>query len=162
MGNYNQVFYTDFYTDFRWIKELPESKIKTSEKNIKEKQQIYIPLPLSLSYNLEQKLFILQKKKIESDENFDLINNIYKEKDQIFYRIKYPINDKIIYRKKRLNRNPFKPIASKRTNTLNELKIFFFENIFQDFDIDIDDPFIVKFCHHVSLLHIKIINIFFN
>ena len=156
MGNYNQVF----YTDFRWIKELPESKIKTSEKNIKEKQQIYIPLPLSLSYNLEQKLFILQKKKIESDENFDLINNIYKEKNQIFYRIKYPINDKIIYRKKRLNRNPFKPIASKRTNTLNELKIFFFENIFQDFDIDIDDPFIVKFCHHVSLLHIKIINIF--
>ena len=122
MGNYNKVY----YTDYRWIKELSEYQNKTPEKNNKEKQQIYIPLPLLLSYNLEQKVFILQKNKKESDENFDLINNTYKEGNQIFYRKKYPINDKIIYRKKRLNRNPFKSIASKRMNTLNELKIFFF------------------------------------
>ena len=156
MGNYNKVF----YTDFRWIKELPENQNKTQEKNIKEKLKIYIPLTLLQSYNLEQKLFTLQKNNIESDENFDLVNNIYKEGDQIYYRIKYPINDKIIYRKKRLNRNPFKQIASKRMNTLNELKILFFENIFKDFEIDVDDPFVIKFCNHVSLLHTKIINIF--
>jgi Ran GTPase-activating protein (RanGAP) involved in mRNA processing and transport len=154
MGNYNQVY----YTDYRWIKQITEESNKAIEKNKEENLIYYIPLPLIQSYLIEQKLYEVQKKNIK-DENFDLINQTYKENNQIYYRTKFPITDKLIFRKVRLNRNPFKPIALNRTNTLNELKIFYYENIFQDFEIDIEDAFIVKFCHHISLCHSKIIHL---
>ena len=152
MGNYNEIY----FTDYRWIKKLPEEENKNEEETNLE---IYIPIPLSESYLLEEKLFNIKTKNIKDEdyENFDFSNLSYKTNDDIFYRNIIPISDKLILRKERINRNPFKAIGKKRMNVLNELKIFFFENLFQNFETDIEDNFIIKFSHHISLLHTKII-----
>ena len=106
---------------------------------------------------LEQELYNLINKK-EKNELFDLSNYSYKKnEEEIFYRNLTPISDKLIYRKERLSRNSFRKLGLKRFNFLNELRIFFYENLFEDFEIDIDDPFILKFTHHISLLHSNII-----
>ena len=41
MGNYNQVY----YTDYRWIKQITEESNKTLEKNKEENLKYFIPLP---------------------------------------------------------------------------------------------------------------------
>ena len=58
MGNYNQVY----YTDYRWIKQITEESNKTLEKNKEENLKYFIPLPLIQSYLIEQKLYKIQKK----------------------------------------------------------------------------------------------------
>ena len=151
MGNYNEIY----YTDYRWIKKLTEEENKNEEDS---NLDIYIPIPLFESYLLEEKLFNIKIKKANEDkENFDFSNLSYKKDKDIFYRYNSPITDKLILRKERINRNPFKIVGKKRMNVLNELKIFFYENLFQNFETDIEDLFMIKFCHHISLLHTKII-----
>ena len=151
MGNYNEIY----YTDYRWIKKLPEEENKNEEDS---NLDIYIPIPLFESYLLEEKLFNIKIKKANEDkENFDFSNLSYKKDKDIVYRYNSPITDKLILRKERINRNPFKIVGKKRMNVLNELKIFFYENLFQNFETDIEDLFMIKFCHHISLLHTKII-----
>ena len=50
MGNYNEIY----FTDYRWIKKLPEEENKNEEETNLE---IYIPIPLSESYSiLKQKI----------------------------------------------------------------------------------------------------------
>ena len=158
MGNYNE----SDYTDFRWIQKVKEEKLENSQETI----IFYSPVPLNRVSSIERDLLRYVKTKstsvLNEDAQFDIENESYTDGELTAYRILAPIIEKKIYRKNRLNRNCFKILHSNRLNILEEFHIFYFDEIFSNFDIDINDLFIVKFCNHVSLLNNHIISILKN
>ena len=158
MGNYNE----SDYTEFRWIKKLKEEKVEFNNESF----PIYTPIPLSQASSIERDLLRYIKTRstsiLNEDVQFDLQKKSYSDSELTAYRVSAPIINEKIFRKNRLNRNCFKIVSANRMNILEELKIFYFDEIFSNFDIDVDDNFIVKFCNHISLLNVHIISILKN
>ena len=157
MGNFNE----SDYTEFRWIKKIKE------EKNFNtESFSLFTPIPLSQASIIEEDLskFIETKSlnKLNKEIKFDLKKKTYSNGHLIAFRVSAPIIKEKIYRKNRLNRNCFQNIPLNRLNILEEFQIFYFDDIFSHFDIDINNEFIVKFTNHISLLNNHIISIFKN
>ena len=86
-----------------------------------------------------------------------------KKNERDFKRLKTPVISKNftykIKRNKRYSKNCFKLLQKKSPNYINDLKVFFYNDIFKEFKIDKDDKFILKFVNHYALMNINLINI---
>ena len=162
MGNFSESYTPpeniESYTDFRWIKQLNIQK----KLDIEKSYILYSPLNLLDSYKIEKEINLIKNNinnntinKNNFSENFTKINI----NNETYKKIKIPIkNNYLIYRKNRLSRNSFKLIKPYNYNILNELSIFYYESIFYNFKIDLEDNFIVNFVHHYTIMHKDLIN----
>ena len=128
-----------------------------------------VPLSLEQCANLEKQLNLNNeglstKYFFKYDYNDKLLT--VKKKEHFFKRLKTPIISKNytykIKRNKRYSKNTFKLLQSNSTNYINELKIFFYNDIFKDFKINKDDKFMLKFTNHYAVLHKSLIDLIFN
>lgn len=157
MGNLNDVK----YTDYRWLKKL-NMKINNNliENSNLESHSIYSPASMTEMLSIEKKYkYYLENKKLENsneffNENFD----VFKTQENEYHKFKIPIENEIIYRRKRLSRNNLKLLKPHSMNTLSHLKLFYYESIFEGVEIDENDHFIEKFTHHYTIMHQALIN----
>ncbi len=160
MGNFSLESYKppeniENYTEFRWIKQLNIQK----KLDIEKSYILYSPLNLLDSYKIEKEINLIKNNKNTINktifsENFTKINI----NNETYKKINIPIKNFLIYRKNRLSKNSFKLIKPYNFNILNELTIFYYESIFYNFKIDLEDNFIVNFVHHYTIMHKDLIN----
>ena len=162
---------------FRWFEYKPYNQNNNSNGNSTEpysnsssKDKGYL-LPLSIEQcaNLEKQLNLNNeglstKYFFKYDYNDKLLT--VKKNERYFKRLKTPVISKNyaykIKRNKRYSKNCFKLLKKDSPNYINELKIFFYYDIFKEFKIDKDDKFILKFSNHYAMMNINLINIIKN
>ena len=124
-----------------------------------------IPLSIEQCANLEKQLNLnnegLSTKYFFKYDYSDKFLTVKKNKNK-YKRLKIPIlQSKNIYKIKRLKRfskNCFNLLNSNNNNYINDLKIFFYKDIFKDIKIDSTDKFILKFINHYALMKSDLID----
>ncbi len=152
MGNINDVK----YTDYRWLKKLNiKKKNDLINDNNLESNSIYSPASMTEMLGIEKKYkYYLENKKLEnSKEFFNEKLDVFKNEENEYHKFKIPIENEIIYRRKRLSRNNLKLLKPHSMNTLSHLKLFYYESIFEGVEFDENDHFIEKFTHHYTIMH---------
>ena len=162
---------------FRWFEYKPYIQNNNNNgnstqpySNISSKEKGYL-LPLSIEQcaNLEKQLNLNNeglstKYFFKYDYNDKLLT--VKKNERHFKRLKTPVVSKNytykIKRNKRYSKNCFKLLKPDSPNYINELKIFFYNDIFKEFKIDKEDKFILKFTNHYAMMNINLINIIKN
>ena len=162
---------------FRWFEYKPYIQNNNNNgnstqpySNISSKEKGYL-LPLSIEQcaNLEKQLNLNNeglstKYFFKYDYNDKLLT--VKKNERHFKRLKTPVVSKNytykIKRNKRYSKNCFKFLKPDSPNYINELKIFFYNDIFKEFKIDKEDKFIYKFTNHYAMMNINLINIIKN
>ena len=146
---------------YRW------TEYKTCNKDNNENNNGYLE-PLTID-----KCAILEKELSEYNEGLStkyFFKNDYKDKlltvnknEHLYKRVLTPITDKTtfyqIIRNKRFSRNPFDILKPNCSNYLDELKIFYYSEIFKIFKIDEADDLIIHFTNHCTILPIDIIDV---
>ena len=160
---------------FRWF----ELKSYNIENNNDDNQSYYnnlthnkgylLPLSIDQCANLEKQLNLNNeglstKYFFKYDYNDKLLT--VKKNERLFKRLKNPVipknNTYKIKRPKRYSKNPFRLLKQHSPNYINEMQVFFYNDIFKDFKIDKDDKFIVKFTNHYALMHVGLIDLIKN
>ena len=160
---------------FRWF----ELKSYNIENNNDDNQSYYnnlihnkgylLPLSIDQCANLEKQLNLNNeglstKYFFKYDYNDKLLT--VKKSERLFKRLKNPVipknNTYKIKRPKRYSKNPFRLLKQHSPNYINEMQVFFYNDIFKDFKIDKDDKFIVKFTNHYALMHVGLIDLIKN
>ena len=160
---------------FRWF----ELKSYNIENNSNDNQSYYnnlihnkgylLPLSIDQCANLEKQLNLNNeglstKYFFKYDYNDKLLT--VKKNERLFKRLKNPVipknNTYKIKRPKRYSKNTFRLLKQHSPNYINELQVFFYNDIFKDFKIDKDDKFIVKFTNHYALVHVGLIDLIKN
>ena len=160
---------------FRWF----ELKSYNIENNNDDNQSYYnnlihnkgylLPLSIDQCANLEKQLNLNNeglstKYFFKYDYNDKLLT--VKKNERLFKRLKNPVipknNTYKIKRPKRYSKNTFRLLKQHSPNYINELQVFFYNDIFKDFKIDKDDKFIVKFTNHYALVHVGLIDLIKN
>ena len=161
---------------FRWF----EFKPYINNENTDDSNQSYynsltinkgylIPLAIDQCANLEKQLNLNNeglstKYFFKYDYNDKLLT--VKKSERLFKRLKNPVipknNTYKIKRPKRYSKNPFRLLKQHSPNYINEMQVFFYNDIFKDFKIDKDDKFIVKFTNHYALMHVGLIDLIKN
>ena len=160
---------------FRWF----ELKSYNIENNNDDNQSYYnnlihnkgylLPLSIDQCANLEKQLNLNNeglstKYFFKYDYNDKLLT--VKKNERLFKRLKNPVipknNTYKIKRPKRYSKNTFRLLKQHSPNYINELQVFFYNDIFKDFKIDKDDKFIVKFTNHYALMHVGLIDLIKN
>ena len=157
MGNINDVK----YTDYRWLKKLNiKKKNDLINDNNLESNSIFSPASMTEMLEIEKKYkYYLENKKLEnSKEFFNEKLDVFKNEENEYHKFKIPIENEIIYRRKRLSRNNLKLLKPHSMNTLSHLKLFYYESIFEGVEFDENDHFIEKFTHHYTIMHQALIN----
>ena len=157
---------------YRWFEFKP---YKAQEKTDDPNQTYYnsltinkgylIPLSIDQCANLEKQLNLnnegLSTKYFFKYDYNDKFLTVKKNQNQ-FKRLKTPIEyANNIYKIKRLRRfskNSFRLINSDNNNYIHNLKILFYNDIFKEFEIDINDKFITKFTNHYALMSSDLID----
>ena len=160
---------------FRWCElksyniENNENELQSYDNNLIQNKGYLLPLSIDQCANLEKQLNLNNeglstKYFFKYDYNDKLLT--VKKNERLFKRIKTPVIQKIntykIKRPKRYSKNSFRLLKQHSPNYLNEMKIFFYIDIFKDFKIDKEDKFIVKFTNHYSLMHVGLIDLIKN
>lgn len=150
MGNFSS---SNSYTEYRWIKQI-------SEKN---ENNFYTPLSLNNSIDVEKYYYKNKKNQPQPGEkvqyNFNFEECSFMEGNVKVSRLLSPIKTDHIYRPLRNSRNSFQMIKPKRINYLEDLKVFYFSTLFENYEIDNSDNFIIQFTNHVAIIHNDLINI---
>lgn len=124
-----------------------------------------IPLSIDQCANLEKQLNLnnegLSTKYFFKYDYSDKFLTVKKNQNK-YKRLKIPIlHTKNIYKIKRLKRfskNCFHLLNSNNNNYINDLKVFFYKDIFSDIKIDSTDKFINKFINHYALMKSDLID----
>ena len=152
MGNFSST--DNIYTDYRWLElneDFPESPY-------------YQLCPITTSLNYEKKLFKSSRDPTynlaEDNFDYDKYNHSLKLNNHTIKRSLYPITNLAVYRSNRNSQSNFKLLTPFKTNFLDGLQVFYYSEIFDHFQIDINDNFIIQFTHHVSIIHNDLIKIF--
>ena len=124
-----------------------------------------IPLSIDQCANLEKQLNLnnegLSTKYFFKYDYSDKFLTVKKNQNK-YKRLKIPIlpSNKIykIKRIKRFSKNCFNLLKSNNNNYINDLKIFFYKDIFKDIKIDSNDKFITKFINHYALMKSDLID----
>ena len=145
MGNFTSE---NSYTDYRWLE-----KINNFSNAIHSH-----PTQITTSFDIEHKL--LKSSTNEDNFQYDSYKGTFTLNNNIFFRIKTPIQQDTIYRPLRNSSSNFKLITPYLSNQLDELNVFYFSDIFDNFQVDTADNFIIQFTHHVTVIHNDLIRIF--
>ena len=166
---------------FRWFEYKPYTQNSNINNNDnRESMQSYIysltqnkgyllPLSIEQCANLEKQLNLnnegLSTKYFFKYDYTDKLLTV-KKNERFFKRLKTPVISKNytykIKRNKRYSKNCLKLLKQNSPNYINELKIFFYNDIFKEFKIDKEDKFIYKFTNHYAMMNINLINIIKN
>ena len=160
---------------FRWF-ELKSYNIENNNddnqfyyNNLIHNKGYLLPLSIDQCANLEKQLNLNNeglstKYFFKYDYNDKLLT--VKKNERLFKRLKNPVipknNTYKIKRPKRYSKNTFRLLKQHSPNYINELQVFFYNDIFKDFKIDKDDKFIVKFTNHYALMHVGLIDLIKN
>ena len=135
--------------------------------NLITNQGYLIPLSIEQCANLEKQLNLnnegLSTKYFFKYDYKDKLLTV-KKNERLFKRLKTPVEYKNhiykIKRNKRFAQNSFRLLKNNnnKSNYINELKIFFYSDIFDEFNIDTEDKFILKFSNHIALMHTDLIS----
>ena len=161
---------------FRWFEYI---SYNTDDKDTNNNQSYYnnlvqnkgylIPLSLDQCANLEKQLNLnnegLSTKYFFKYDYKDKLLTVKKNERQ-FKRLKTPILPKNytykIKRHKRFSKNSFKLLKPNSANYISELRVFFYNDIFKEFNVDKNDKFILKFVNHCAIMNTGLINVIKN
>ena len=156
---------------FRWFEYKSyniddDNENKTYYNSLIQNHGYLIPLSIEQSANLEKQLNLnnegLSTKYFFKYDYKDKLLTV-KKNDRSFKRLKTPVEYKNykykIKRDKRFSQNSFKYLKPNSNNYINDLKIFFYSDIFNEFKINTNDKFILKFTNHCILIHSGLVDI---
>ena len=137
-----------------------------NENNNEVNNGYLVPLNIDKCANLEKEL----SKYNDGLSTKYFFKNDYKDKlltlnnqGHFFKRILTPVTDKMTFypliRNKKFSKNCFDILKPHFSNYLNELKMFYYSEIFKIFKIDKADNFIVHFTNHCTILPVGIIDV---
>lgn len=158
---------------FRWFEYIQYNKDdnNNNNNNLNQNNTLFknegylLPLPINDCSSLEKHLNLnnqgLSTKYFFNYDYNDKLLSV-KHNNKILKRLKVPIlpQDNIykIKRQKRFSQNSLKSL-NLNANHIKELKIFFYQEIFNEFKVDPSDKFILKFVNHYTIMHSSLINL---
>ena len=156
---------------FRWFEYKSyniddENEQKSYYNSLIQNHGYLIPLSIEQSANLEKQLNLnnegLSTKYFFKYDYKDKLLTV-KKNDRSFKRLKTPVEYKNykykIKRDKRFSQNSFKYLKPNSYNYINDLKLFFYNDIFNEFKIGTNDKFVLKFVNHCILIHSGLVDI---
>ena len=166
MGNKSHEQNTKLYRWFEYKSYNMNNSKSNNHPNSLQNKGYLVPLSLERCANLEKQLNLNNeglstKYFFKYDYNDKLLT--VKKNEHFVKRLKSPvISNNYIYkikRYKRFSKNCFRVLKSNFSNYLNDLRVFYYSDIFNEFALDTEDKSVLKFTNHVTVMHKNLIAI---